>query len=132
MGPQAVRLLEELGYRHVSHFPGGVQAWQDAGLRVERGGAPATAAATVAIPTRPIRIRRDRWVALVDVFERLTTADLVWLWLGTIGACALAYWLLARAGIGSLQQGDGPLSRGVGGLLTTLYYSFGIATSAAL
>jgi hypothetical protein len=42
------------------------------------------------------------------------------------------YWLLARAGVGALRQGDGFVERGAGGLLATLYYSFGVATSAAL
>jgi hypothetical protein len=126
-----VRLLEELGYTRVSHFGGGVQRWQDAGLRVERGAGPQLSS-PAPIASRPIQIRRDRWVVIVDVFERRTTADLVWLWLGTIGLCAVLYWLLARQGIGALQQGDGPLAAGPGGLLGALYFSFGIATSAAL
>src|SRR3954468_8796883 len=131
MGPQAVRLLEELGYTRVSHFGGGVQAWQDAALRVEHG-LPRPTPRAAALPPRPVRIRRDRWVVLVDLFERRTTADLVWLWLGTIGFCALLYWALARAGIGALDQASGPIERGPSGMLTALYFSFGVATSAAL
>jgi hypothetical protein len=131
MGPQAVRLLEELGYTRVSHFGGGVQAWQDAALRVEHG-LPRPTPRAAALPTRPVRIRRDRWVVLVDLFERRTTADLVWLWLGTIGFCALLYWALARSGIGQLHDGAEPIARGARGLLSALYFSFGVATSAAL
>jgi hypothetical protein len=126
-----VRLLEDLGYTRVSHFPGGVQAWEETGLRVERG-TPALAVAPAPSPTRPIRIRRDRWVVLVDLFERRTTADLVWLWLGTIAGCALLYWALARAGIGALDQASGPIETGPRGMLSALYFSFGVATSAAL
>jgi Ion channel len=128
-----VSLLDELGYARVTHFPGGVQAWKDAGLRVEHGvqpAAPIAAPATVA--QRPVRIRRDRWVAFVDLFERRTTADLVWLWLGTIGACAILYWVLARAGIGALLEGGAPIATGVRGLSSAIYFSFGVATSAAL
>ncbi len=126
-------LLEELGYTRVTHFPGGVQAWKDAGLRVEHGTpAPPPLVAPAPIPRRPVRIRRDRWVAFVDLFERRTTADLVWLWLGTIGACATLYWLLARAGIGALLEGGAPISTGLRGFASALYFSFGIATSAAL
>ena len=127
-----MRLLEELGYTRVKHFPGGVQAWQDAGLRVERGMPAAAVIAAAPAPRRPVRIRRDRWVAFVDLFERRTTADLVWLWLGTIGACAMLYWLLARAGIGALLEGDAPIGSGPRGILSALYFSFGVATSAAL
>ena len=126
-----MRLLEDLGYTRVTHFPGGVQAWEEAGLRVERG-TPALAVPAAPTPTRPIQIRRDRWVVLVDLFERRTTADLVWLWLGTIAGCALLYWALARAGIGALDQASGPIERGPSGMLTALYFSFGVATSAAL
>ena len=126
-------LLDELGYTRVTHFPGGVQAWKDAGLRVEHGmPTPPPLVARSPIPRRPVRIRRDRWVAFVDLFERRTTADLVWLWLGTIGACALLYWLLARAGIGALLEGGAPLATGIRGFASALYFSFGIATSAAL
>ena len=126
-------LLDELGYTRVTHFPGGVQAWKDAGLRVEHGiPAPSLITTPAAIARRPVRIRRDRWVAFVDLFERRTTADLVWLWLGTIGMCALFYWLLARAGSGALIEGGAPIATGVGGLSKALYFSFGVATSAAL
>ena len=128
-----MRLLDELGYTQVKHFAGGVQAWQDAGLRVEHGMPPPRLALTAPpIPTRPIRIRRDRWVAFVDLFERRTTADLVWLWLGTIGGCAVLYWLLARNGIGALIEGDAPIAASPRGIVTALYFSFGVATSAAL
>jgi hypothetical protein len=128
-----VRLLDELGYTRVDHFAGGVQAWQDAGLRVEHGmPPPRIALAPAPVPSRPIRIRRDRWVAFVDLFERRTTADLVWLWLGTIGGCAVLYWLLARSGIGALIEGDAPIATSARGIVTALYFSFGVATSAAL
>ena len=106
-------LLDELGYTRVTHFPGGVQAWKDAGLRVEHGiPAPALSPTPAPISRRPVRIRRDRWVAFVDLFERRTTADLVWLWLGTIGLCSLFYWLLARAGSGALLEGGTPIPTG--------------------
>lgn len=88
--------------------------------------------APLPVPNRPIRIRRDRWVVIVDLFERRTTADLVWLWLGTIGGFALLYWALGRIGIGTLHTADGVLASGMRGMLGALYYSFGVATSAAL
>ena len=37
----AAAALERLGYRNVGVFPGGKQAWVDAGLSLEAGGMPA-------------------------------------------------------------------------------------------
>jgi Ion channel len=83
-------------------------------------------------PQRPIRIRRDRWGAFVDLFDRRTTADLVWIWLGTIALWAFLYWGLTIAGIGGLQQGGDMIGGGRSGFWTALYFSFGAATSIAL
>jgi ion channel len=125
-----VRLLEDMGFSRLSHFPGGVQAWEEAGLRVQRGAPPDTAALLKS--HRPIRIRRDRWGAFVDLFDRRTTADLVWIWLGTIVVWALLYWSLTLAGVGGLREGDEMIGAGRSGFLTALYFSFGAGTSIAL
>jgi Ion channel len=125
-----VRLLEGMGFSRVTHFPGGVQAWQQAGLRIQRG-APLSPA-VLRKPQRPIRIRRDRWGAFVDLFERRTTADLVWIWLGTIILWAFLYWSLPIAGAGELRQGDQAVGSNSSGFLTALYFSFGAGTSIAL
>jgi hypothetical protein len=125
-----VSLLEDLGYTKLSHFPGGMQGWEGAALRVQSG-APIDTAALLK-PQRPIRIRRDRWGAFVDLFERRTTADLVWIWLGTIAIWALLYWSLTLAGVGGLREGDAMIGGGKSGFLTALYFSFGAATSIAL
>jgi hypothetical protein len=126
MGSQAVSLLAEMGYTQLLHFPGGVQAWRDAALRVEHGTPPPPSRA------RAIRIRRDRWAAFIDVFEQRTTADLVWLWLGTIVAFAGIYWSVTIAGPGALLEGGQRIRAGSSGFLTALYFSFGAATSVAL
>jgi rhodanese-related sulfurtransferase len=126
MGSQAMSLLEEMGYTRVRHFPGGVQAWRDAGLRVQQG------AAAPAARGRPIQIRRDRWAAFIDLFERRTTADLVWIWLATIVAFACVYWGVTIAGPGALIEGGQRIESGRSGFLTALYFSFGAATSVAL
>ena len=123
---QAVSLLEALGYTRVRHFPGGIQEWRAAGLRIDEG-MPA------APPRRrAVRIRRDRWAAFIDLFERRTTADLVWIWLAAIVAFACAYWGLTIAGRGALIEAGQPIGHGVRGFLTTLYFSFGAGTSVAL
>ena len=128
----AVAVLRELGYRDVAHFAGGLEAWQAADLPVERG--PHLSAQTVPIPKRrpPLPPRRDRWGAFVDFFERRTTADLVWIWLGTIAACSLIYWSATAAGLGGLMEGGQPIGAGASGFLSALYFSFGAATTIAL
>lgn len=123
-------LFEQLGYSRVSHFPGGLQEWEAAALRVQAGAPISTE--LLLKPQRPIRIRRDRWGAFVDLFERRTTADLVWIWMGTIAVWALLYWALTRAGIGGLREGDAMIGGGRSGFMTALYFSFGAATSIAL
>lgn len=126
MGAQAVRLLSGMGYARLFHFPGGVQAWRDAALRVQQGFPPPAAR------RRPSRIRRDRWAAFIDLFERRTTADLVWTWLATIVVFACVYWSVSIAGGGALLEGGTRIEGGSRGFLTALYFSFGAATSVAL
>jgi hypothetical protein len=125
-----VSLLDELGYSRVSHFPGGMQEWETAALRIQQGAPISTE--VLLKPQRPIRIRRDRWGAFVDLFERRTTADLVWIWMGTIALWALLYWSLTLAGVGGLREGDDMIGGGRSGFWTALYFSFGAATSIAL
>lgn len=121
-----MRLLEELDYTQVSHFPGGMQAWQDASLPLER---ERPAERIRPVTRRGPRRVHDRGVALVDLFERRSTADLVGLWFGIIGACALLYWLLTLSGIASLREGDQPIAADGTGFLTAVYFSFVTATS---
>jgi hypothetical protein len=121
-----VRLLEEFGYTQVSHFHGGLQAWQEASLPVERARPEGR---TPHVTRRGPRRLHDRGGALVDLFERRSTADLVWLWLGTIVACALMYWLLTLWGLAFLREGDRRILADVPGLFTALYFSFVTATS---
>jgi hypothetical protein len=73
--------------------------------------------------------QHDRGRVLVDLFERRSTADLVILWFGTIGACAVLYWLLSLTTIGGLREGARPIEGGLRGLLTAVYFSFVTATS---
>lgn len=131
-GDEALGVLRELGYLHVSLFNGGLPEWQEAALPVEHG--PHLSAQPVPVPPprrRPLP-RRDRWAAFVDLFERRTTADLVWIWLGTIAVCALIYWAGTAAGIGGLMEGGERIGGGFRGFLTALYFSFGAATTVAL
>jgi hypothetical protein len=122
-----VRLLNEMGYTQVDDFTGGMQVWQEAALPIESGtGKPIE---PPVVPRVPAPAHRERGRALVDLFERRSTADLVILWFGTIFACAVLYWLLSKTPIGGLREGSGPIDGGLHGLLTALYFSFVTATS---
>ena len=120
-----MRLLEHLGYTRIDHFHGGMHEWQDAGLPLERAQEqPAPAA-----PTPARSPRADSGHALIDLFERRSTADLAALWFGTIVACAIVYYLLSTFSMGGLREGGGVIGGGVHGLATALYFSFVTATS---
>jgi potassium channel LctB len=81
------------------------------------------------VPARRPRRVRERGAALFDLFERRSTIDLFWLWLGTVGSCAVVYWLLTLWGVASLREGDQPVPADAAGLLTSVYFSFVTATS---
>jgi hypothetical protein len=127
-----VRLLNDLGYTRVAHYPGGMQEWQEASLPLERASDTpiVTAAASNEEPSHPQHVRRrERGHTFVDLFERLTAADLILFWLGTITGCALLYWILSATAMGGLREGDHRIAAGARGLLTSLYFSFVTATS---
>jgi len=129
-----VRLLEPLGYTNLQHFHGGMHEWQEAGLPLERKAdafvPPPPLVQAVDAPAA-IRSTRspDRWHSLVDLFERRSTADLVVLWFGTIGTCAIIYWLLSAYSMGGLREGGATIGGGLHALLTAIYFSFVTATS---
>lgn len=117
-------LLEELGYSHAIHFGGGLQAWQEAHLPVE------SVSASRPMPLHPVaRAPHDWGTALVEFFERRSTADLVWIWLGSIVVCAAIYWVLSVTTMGGLREGDRQVAHSARGFLTSLYFSFVTATS---
>ena len=120
-------LLTEMGYTRVDDFAGGIQGWQEAALPVESAEDKRTEPLVVA--PAPAAMQHDRGRALVDLFERRSTADLVILWFGTIGACAILYWLLSLTTMGGLREGGRPIEGGLRGLLTAVYFSFVTATS---
>lgn len=128
-----MRLLGHLGYTNLEHFHGGMHEWQEAGLALEPGHAappgPAPARDVTASPVVRSTPRSDRWHSLVDLFERRSTADLVILWFGTIGSCAIVYWLISALSMGGLREGGAMIGGGLHGLLTAIYFSFVTATS---
>jgi hypothetical protein len=121
-----VSLLRERQYSRVSHFPGGLQEWQDAGLPV----APDRAAPALPLLAHHVVPRRSPgWRWLASTFEGGSTRDLVKLWLGLVSGSALLYWAFALAGIGGVSEGD-TVRGGLPGLWNAFYFSLMTSASA--
>jgi hypothetical protein len=141
-----VRLLQSLGYDRVRDYPGGIEEWVGSAhpvetrphAYVETSSTPlpeiTTAALTVngaAAPrARTVAVSRQSWSnAFLDTIDSLSTGRLCLLWLGMILGCGAAYWISDLLGAHPLADGAAPLSRGIDGLLTAIYFSFTTATS---
>lgn len=141
-----MRLLQSLGYDRVRDYLGGIEEWTSSAHPLDTqphpyGEAspppPTDITATVltangAAPprTRTLAERRRSWAnAFLDTIDSVSTGRLFLLWLGMILACGAAYWISDLLGADPLVDGAAPLSRGVGGLLTAIYFSFTTATS---
>ena len=119
-------LLQELDYTKVTHFSGGLQEWQDAGLPVERERpAPMPVVAHHVTPVRRI----GPWEWLGEAVAGGSTRDLVKLWMGLIVGCALLYLVFNVTGLGGLRDGD-RVTTGVKAVWTAFYFSFVTAASA--
>jgi hypothetical protein len=121
-----VSLLEALDYARVSHYPGGLHEWQEAGLPVERERpAPVPLVARHVVPAR----RPSPWEWLSSSFEGGSTRDLVKMWMGLIVICAVLYWVFNLAGVGGVRDGDRVMS-GFAAVWAAFYFSFVTAASA--
>ena len=119
-------LLRELDYARVTHYAGGLQEWQDAGLPVERERpAPIPVVAHHVTPVRRI----GPWEWLAATFEGGSTRDLLKLWMGLIVGCAVLYWAFNVAGIGGLRELE-QTTTGIKAVWTAFYFSFVTAASA--
>jgi len=131
---QAVGLLTRLGHQGLRHYSGGMEEWVEQGEPVESGpprlGVPPRAPATAREAVRPPPLRPGQ--GLGSALERLIDRPfgfLLGLWLAQVLVCGLGFWLLVRLlPPGLLEQGR-PLDPGIGGLPTSLYFSFVTATS---
>jgi hypothetical protein len=133
-----VHQLQERGYSNVRDYRGGIADWK------EHGGA--TEGSTVALAngaSMPLAIvssgarvdqtaptRGHQWGnAILDLIERRSTGQLFMLWLATILACGVIYWITGLMNLRALEEQGTPLDTGLGGLLTAIYFSFVTATS---
>jgi hypothetical protein len=132
-----VRLLRELGYTNVRHYPGGLTEWfaaQDpVGLSVEDRAAvhPGDAAAggRGRLATRPTTRPRSASTRFVDALSEQSVGALFRWWIAIVVGCGAVYWLLDQSPALALRANGAPIAGGVGGLLAAIYFSAVTATS---
>jgi len=84
----------------------------------------------VTVRARKVTLEPRSWGnAFLDAVDSLSTGRLFLLWLGMILACGAAYWICDLLGARPLMDGAAPLSRGIDGLFSAIYFSFTTATS---
>lgn len=122
------------------HYHGGIADWKEAELPIESAPAEASAAPAAAqsIPqparrTRPGRTtlsRSRQWGgALLDLLERLSPAQIFFVWLGMVMTCGLLYWLTGFSQRPGLTDSGRPIAGTFEGLLSAVYFSFVTTTS---
>jgi len=116
---KAVGVLNELGYRRVRDFDGGMAEWTEAGLPVERGSRKVTPAAAPAPLKRPVEAASYRFAP-----ARWSIRQLLVTWLGINLTFGVLYWLISfLPGQGLVEMGK-TLGHGPGDLLEAIYFSF--------
>ncbi len=139
-----MRLLQSLGYERVRDYRGGIEEWTSSAHPVETEPrayvpsskaplsekTPAVAAASSVSVSRIVTVEHRSWGnAFLDAVDSLSTGQLFLFWLVMILACGALYWISNLLGAHPLVDGAAPLSRGVYGLFTAIYFSFTTATS---
>jgi hypothetical protein len=93
----------------------------------QRSGGSSSPSRRFAASRRP---RREQWgTALLDLVDRLSTAQLFAIWLAVILACAAVYWLIDLGSSTGLVETGARVRSNLDGLLTAIYFSFITATS---
>lgn len=129
-----------MGYSNVRHYREGIDGWKEAGGPVEGTSSSASMVKSARMPryVSPARFRlrvpgapRRPWGnALLDIIERVSTAQLFLLWLGIILLCGGTYWLAGFShSQGLIERGGSYVDATLAGLLTSIYFSFVTATS---
>lgn len=110
-----MRLLQDMGYRNVRHWSGGLVAWAELGLPLES-------------ITRRSRATDTRRRGLLERVAAKSFPVLLASWCGVVIAFGLAFWLIGLASPALLEHGS-RMSADSHGLRTALYFSFVTATS---
>ncbi len=140
-------MLNDLGYRNVRDYRGGIADWMESGEQTEGVTDPATAEpnSASAIPTGPAlatspdgavgrgpaRVSRmRRWDnSVVDLIQARSTLQIFLIWTGMILLSGFAYWFGAVVGEHGLVEGGRPVGADLRGFADALYFSFVTATS---
>jgi rhodanese-related sulfurtransferase len=126
---QAGRLLISVGYEKVRHYHGGIEGWEAAGGPIERSAAPEMPAEPRGARQSKLRRSARMETMLLDLVENSSTMGLFLVWLAMVVGCGFLYWLDMLTLHRGLLDGGAPLSTGLGGLGSAIYFSFATATS---
>ena len=123
-------LLQELGYRNLRIYPGGMADW------IEHAGEVEGASSTTRVqarPTRPASIRTllpgRMLLAVIDALAARSVGQVLLSWLGMVVGFGIVYWIACLTNDRALMQGGAPVPPTWAGLAAALYFSFTTATS---
>jgi Ion channel len=128
-----VRLLQDLGYTNVCHYPGGLAEWLEPEV-IHRVAAPPEVRKTSIATAGFEGIRRPDLSAgwssrFVDALGDRSVGSLFRWWIAMVLICGGVFWLLDWSPRLALVSGGRPVDTGVGGFLSALYFSAVTATS---
>lgn len=115
LGPRAVSTLSEMGYQHVTLFPGGIEEWTARGRKLDRQLVSAT--------------RSEGRHRVAQFVDSLTIRQWFGLWFAMILFCASTYWLGGLTPWPGLTQNGDPVRSDWYGFADCLYFSFVTATT---
>lgn len=122
-----MRLLRELGYTTLSHYPGGLTEWLEQSNAANDARAAAPRSRTIRSVPRSTASTASRFI---DAMADQSVGGLVWIWIEIVAGCGAAYWLLASASPRfALMSNGGAIPGGAAGFLTAMYFSAVTATS---
>jgi len=128
LGKQAVGLLEQMGYKNIRYYIGGMADWVEMGGPVEKMDLPVAHA----LPRQFIRAETSKvwsWSRWLEVLANWPLDRLVFFWLGMILVFGFVYWGAGIVMGWGLQAGNIAVKPDFEGLLTAIYFSFVTALS---
>jgi Ion channel len=115
-----VRLLQELGYKRVRDFDGGIAEWKAAGLPVETD----DFSASRSIPDVPRTLEGRSQLSPLQWVAKRSIGGLLATWLLINLGCGFAYWLISFLPGHGLREASQPMGHGAAALLEAIYFSF--------
>jgi potassium channel LctB len=128
-----VRLLRELGYTNVRHYPGGLSEWfaADHPATPSEGDRPPQSARPGSPKRANPEARRQRGASarFIDTLAERSVASLFRWWIAIVVGGGIAYWLLEQSTGLALRSAGEPVGGGVRGMWLAIYFSAVTATS---